>query len=110
VSVDPPHGVQVQRVTTAQQMQRAMTEAAGKADVVLMAAAVADYRPARPSAQKIKRSGESLTVTFEPNPDILAGLGAAKRAAQTLVGFARDPRQRGQRSAKLTAGADTILC
>lgn len=92
VSVDPPHGVEVQRVTTAVQMQRAMEAAAAKADVVLMAAAVADYRPARPSAQKIKRSGEALTVTFEPNPDILAGLGATKRAGQTLVGFALETR------------------
>ncbi len=111
VSVDPPHGVQVQRVTTALQMQRAMSEAAAKADVVLMAAAVADYRPARPSAQKIKRSGEPLTITFEPNPDILAGLGDAKRAEQTLVGFALET-QDGVANArrKLAAkGADLIV-
>ena len=88
VSVDPPHGVHVTHVITALQMQRAMSEAAERADVVVMAAAVADYRPARPSAQKLKRTGEALTVTFEPNPDILAGLGSRKRASQTLVGFA----------------------
>jgi phosphopantothenoylcysteine decarboxylase/phosphopantothenate--cysteine ligase len=69
-------------------MERAMKAAAGKADVIIMAAAVADYRPAKPSAQKLKRDGKPLTVTFEPNPDILSGLGAGKRANQTVVGFA----------------------
>jgi phosphopantothenoylcysteine decarboxylase / phosphopantothenate---cysteine ligase len=75
-SVEPPHGVQVVGVTTAVQMQRAM------------AAAVADYRPARVSTAKLKRDGSPLTVTFTPNPDILAGLGAAKPAGQVVVGFA----------------------
>jgi phosphopantothenoylcysteine decarboxylase/phosphopantothenate--cysteine ligase len=88
VSVEPPFGVEVKRVTTALQMERAMRELAPGAQVVVMAAAVADYRPARPSAQKLKREAGALTVTFEPNPDILAGLGAAKPEAQTLVGFA----------------------
>ena len=87
-SVEPPHGVNVLPVTTALQMERAMQSAARAADVVVMAAAVADYRPAKPSAQKLKRDGEPLTVTFVPNPDILAGLGAGKPKGQTIVGFA----------------------
>ena len=88
VSVEPPHGVQITHVTTALQMERAMRERAGRAHVVVMAAAVADYRPARTSAKKLKRDGGALTVTFEPNPDILAGLGSVKPKGQTLVGFA----------------------
>jgi phosphopantothenoylcysteine decarboxylase/phosphopantothenate--cysteine ligase len=111
VSVDPPHGVQVVRVTTALQMQRAMSQAAAKAQVVVMAAAVADYRPARASAQKLKRSGNALTITLEPNPDILAGLCGARRKDQTLVGFALET-QDGVENArrKLTAkGADLIV-
>jgi len=88
VSVEPPHGVTVVPVTTAMQMERALREHAAKAQVVLMAAAVADYRPSRASEQKIKRDGAALTLTLEPNPDILAGLGAARRKDQTLVGFA----------------------
>jgi len=111
VSVDPPHGVQLVRVTTALQMQRAMTDAAAKASVVVMAAAVADYRPARPSAQKIKRSGEPLTLTLEANPDILAGLSGARRNDQTLVGFALET-QDGVENArrKLAAkGVDLIV-
>jgi len=88
VSVEPPHGVHVLPVTTAVQMERAMREAAPKADVLIMAAAVADYRPARASTQKLKRDAGPLTVVFEPNPDILAGLGAAKPEGQLVVGFA----------------------
>ena len=88
VSVEPPHGVRVVPVTTAIQMERALREAAPTADVLIMAAAVADYRPARASTQKLKRDTGPLTVTFEPNPDILAGLGASKPAGQLVVGFA----------------------
>ncbi len=88
VSVEPPHGVTVVQVTTALQMERAMQAAAGKSDVVLMAAAVADYRPAKLSVHKLKKTGAPLTLTFEPNPDILAGLGASKSKGQTIVGFA----------------------
>ena len=87
-SVEPPHGVHVVGVTTAVQMQRTMQAPATEADVVIMAAAVADYRPARVSTAKLKRDGSPLTVTFTPNPDILAGLGAAKPAGQVVVGFA----------------------
>ena len=53
-----------------------------------MAAAVADYRPTRAHAAKIKRGSGSLTLALEPNPDILAGLGARRRRGQVLVGFA----------------------
>ena len=89
VNVDLPHGVSVVPVTTAIQMERAMGAHAGKAAVVIMAAAVADYRPAKLSAQKMKREGApQLTVPLVANPDVLAGLGAAKKPGQTLVGFA----------------------
>lgn len=87
-SVEPPHGVEIERVTTALQMQRAMQAAASRADIVLMAAAVADYRPAKVSGQKLKRKGDDVTITLTPNPDILAGLGKARRPKQVLVGFA----------------------
>ena len=88
VSVDPPAGVDIVSVTTALQMERAMSERGPKANVIIMAAAVADYRPARPSTQKIKRDAGALEVKLEPNPDILAGLGAAKKKDQFVVGFA----------------------
>lgn len=105
VSIEPPHGVQVERVTTALQMQRAMQAAAARADVILMAAAVADYRPARTSSQKLKRSGSDMTLALTPNPDILAGLGRARKPRQVLVGFALETddgvsRARGKLTAK----------
>ena len=65
-----------------------MRERAPKANMIIMAAAVADYRPARLSPQKIKRDAGALEVKLEPNPDILAGLGAAKKKDQLVVGFA----------------------
>ena len=111
VSVPAPHGVRVEHVTTALQMERAMRDAAAQADIVVMAAAVADYRPAKPSAQKLKRDGRPLIVTFEPNPDILAGLGKARRKGQTLVGFALETNDGvANARAKLAAkGADLIV-
>ena len=86
--VPAPHGVSLTPVTTAEQMLHAMQGAAEHADVVLMAAAVADYRVAKPSARKLKRSGADLTLTLTPNPDVLATLGAAKAPGQVIVGFA----------------------
>ena len=65
-----------------------MLDEAPGADVVLMAAAVADYRPARAAREKLKRTGEPLTLVLEPNADILAQLGRARRPGQVLVGFA----------------------
>jgi phosphopantothenoylcysteine decarboxylase/phosphopantothenate--cysteine ligase len=92
VSVDPPHGITRVPVATALEMRDAMRAAAVKADVILMAAAVADYRPAEAARDKIKRNGDGMTLALEPNPDILAGLGAARRPGQVLVGFALETR------------------
>jgi phosphopantothenoylcysteine decarboxylase / phosphopantothenate---cysteine ligase len=88
VSIEPPHGVTLVPVTTAEEMLHAMRGQAASADVVLMAAAVADYRPAKPSARKLKRGPGTLTLELAPNPDILKTLGAARMAGQVLVGFA----------------------
>jgi phosphopantothenoylcysteine decarboxylase/phosphopantothenate--cysteine ligase len=87
-SMDPPHGMEVVRVTTAGEMERAMREAVARAHVVLMAAAVADYRPAKARVEKIKRGAGALTLALEPNPDILAGLASRRKPGQTFVGFA----------------------
>lgn len=110
-SVDPPHGVELVRVTTAAEMQRALERAAGGADLVLMAAAVADYRPASASAGKIKRGAAALTLKLEPNPDILAALAARRRAGQVFVGFALETsRGVANARAKLRAkGVDLVV-
>ncbi len=87
-SVDPPHGVELVRVGSAAEMERAVRSAASRADVVVMAAAVADYRPVERAPAKLRRSPAPLTLELQSNPDILAGLGRARRPGQVLVGFA----------------------
>jgi phosphopantothenoylcysteine decarboxylase/phosphopantothenate--cysteine ligase len=87
-SVEPPDRVSLVRVGTSEEMERAMTAAAREAEVVLMAAAVSDYRPAAPAREKIARTSEPLSLRLEPCADILAKLGKARAAGQTLVGFA----------------------
>lgn len=111
VSVDTPHGVTIVPVTTAEQMLHAMRAQAASADVVLMAAAVADYRPAKASARKLKRGAGTLTLELAPNPDILATLGSARTPGQVLVGFALETNDgvanaRGKLRAK---GVDLVV-
>jgi phosphopantothenoylcysteine decarboxylase/phosphopantothenate--cysteine ligase len=69
-------------------MFEAAKEAAAEADVWVFAAAVADYRPAQVAADKIKKSGETLTLELVKNVDIAATLGQHKRPEQFAVGFA----------------------
>jgi phosphopantothenoylcysteine decarboxylase/phosphopantothenate--cysteine ligase len=87
-SLEPPSGVSLAPVTTAAEMEKAMKAFVASADLVLMAAAVADYRPARKAADKMKRGAGTLTLDLVPNPDILAGLAARRRPGQAYVGFA----------------------
>jgi phosphopantothenoylcysteine decarboxylase/phosphopantothenate--cysteine ligase len=83
-------GVEVVRVETAAEMEAAVRERAAGADVIVMAAAVADFRPKAIADDKLKKGDGVPEVVLEPSPDILAGLGAAKRPGQTLVGFAAE--------------------
>jgi phosphopantothenoylcysteine decarboxylase/phosphopantothenate--cysteine ligase len=78
-------------VETAAQLRDACLAAFADADVLLMAAAVADFRPAEQTAEKIKKAGkDELTVRLEPTDDVLSALSAQRRPAQTLVGFAAE--------------------
>jgi phosphopantothenoylcysteine decarboxylase/phosphopantothenate--cysteine ligase len=78
-------------VQTAAELQDACAAAFARADVLLMAAAVADFRPARSFAGKLKKAeDERMRVELERTPDILAGLAATRRPDQTLVGFAAE--------------------
>lgn len=83
-------GVRVVRVDTAAEMEAAVGVEAPSADVVVMSAAVADFRPKVAADGKLKKHEGVPEVILEPTPDILAGLGAAKPAGQTLVGFAAE--------------------
>jgi phosphopantothenoylcysteine decarboxylase/phosphopantothenate--cysteine ligase len=78
-------------VATAAEVQEACAAHFARADVLLMAAAVADYRPAAPADTKLKKDArEELVVALERTPDILSGLAAIRRPDQTVVGFAAE--------------------
>ncbi len=85
-----PALAEVVKVESAQEMHDAVMARMGPVDVVVMAAAVADFRPVAVAEQKIKKAGGPPRVVLEPTPDILAALGASKRPGQILVGFAAE--------------------
>lgn len=81
-------GIKIIPVTSAEEMYAASLKAFPKADVAILAAAVADYRPLMTAKDKIKKDGESLRIDLVKNPDILESLGQRKTKKQILVGFA----------------------
>ncbi len=83
-------GIEVVRVESAQEMHDAVVARFGSADAVVMAAAVADFRPKAASTQKIKKADGVPDVLLEPTTDILAALGKTKRPDQVVVGFAAE--------------------
>ena len=90
VEIPAPAGVDVVCVETAEQMKTAVDRVAPTADVVVMAAAVADFRPVRAAGGKLKKRDGAPEIVLEATPDILAGLGESKRPGQVLVGFAAE--------------------
>ena len=92
LDVPLPDAVEVKSASTALELQRAVTEAASDADIVVMAAAVSDFRPSSMSETKIKKDavGDELALTLVTNPDILAELSADKQPDQIIVGFAAE--------------------
>lgn len=87
-SVAPPHGPALQRVETAEDMAAAVRTALAAADVLFMAAAVADFRPAEPSAGKIKKADAPDAIRLDPAPDVLRSTRDARRAGAVIIGFA----------------------
>ncbi len=99
-SADYSHA-KVKRFRTTADLQHLLEEEARPADVVIMAAAVADYRPKGvPGAGKLRREAAGLTLELEATPDLLAGLGKSRLPGQLLVGFALEPRERLVESAR----------
>lgn len=90
VNLPPPNGANVVRVNTAAEMAEAMHQHSDSAQVIVMAAAVADFRPAVVADSKIKKHNGAPQIVLEPTVDILAGLGKTKRSDQVLVGFAAE--------------------
>jgi phosphopantothenoylcysteine decarboxylase/phosphopantothenate--cysteine ligase len=111
LAVPPAPGVTVIGTPTAADLEREAASAAG-ADVIVMAAAVGDFRAAQPLEGKRSKNGEPWTVELEPTTDVLATLGAARRPGQVIVGFAADEgasgleRARAKRTAK---NADLVV-
>jgi phosphopantothenoylcysteine decarboxylase/phosphopantothenate--cysteine ligase len=98
-SVPPPPGVEVVSAPTAADLRREML-ARADADIVLMAAAVADYRPKKPEEGKRPKDQAMWSLDLEPTEDILAELGSRPRNGQVLVGFAADEGERGLERAR----------
>jgi len=94
-----PAGVEVVPAPTAADLGREML-ARADADVVVMAAAVSDYRPGNPESGKRPKDKEPWTITLEPTDDVLAELGRRKRNGQILVGFAAEGREDGLERAR----------
>ncbi|HEY3543419.1 MAG TPA: bifunctional phosphopantothenoylcysteine decarboxylase/phosphopantothenate--cysteine ligase CoaBC [Gaiellaceae bacterium] len=100
LAVPAPAGVEVVETPTAADLEREALARGATADVVVMAAAVADYRPAEALATKRPKDAGGWTVELEPTTDVLQALGANRRDGQVLIGFAADQGARGLERAR----------
>jgi len=87
--LSPPQDIELLTVTTAAEMHQAVREHAARCHVIIMAAAVSDFRPQGPSERKLKKEDAGLTIALERTEDVLQGLGAEKEG-RMLVGFAAE--------------------
>ena len=108
LEVPVPDGIHLVQAGSARDLHDALRAAAATADVIIMAAAVADYRPADVREDKIKKeeTGDILTLELVKNPDILADLSATRRPGQLIVGFAAETES--DRDRLVTLGRDKI--
>jgi phosphopantothenoylcysteine decarboxylase/phosphopantothenate--cysteine ligase len=90
VALEPPHGAQLIRVQTAAELKEACESQFDRCDVLLMAAAVVDFRPATPAAYKLKKDAGPPVIELVATDDVLAALAARRHAGQVLVGFAAE--------------------
>ncbi|MCX6983646.1 MAG: bifunctional phosphopantothenoylcysteine decarboxylase/phosphopantothenate--cysteine ligase CoaBC [Lentisphaerae bacterium] len=90
VALIPPKSIKTVQVESAAEMARAVRRFAKSADMIIMAAAVADYAPAKFEKDKIKKKQAELSIKFRKTEDILSSLGKHKRKGQVLVGFAAE--------------------
>ena len=109
-ALEAPEGVQRVSVRTAEEMHRAVQERFKSCSIAIFAAAVADYRPAEPLAQKMKKNKDALTVRLEPTPDILEDL-AREKGERLIVGFAAETQNVAENARKKLAAknADMIV-
>ena len=90
VNLQAPDGVDFVAIESAADMASAMKKAAENADIIVMAAAVADYRPKQYSTSKVKKSDGDMVIELERTEDVLLSLGKIKKPNQILVGFAAE--------------------
>jgi phosphopantothenoylcysteine decarboxylase/phosphopantothenate--cysteine ligase len=112
VALPEPPGVRRVDVGTAVELAAAVRDQFPRSQVLLMAAAPADFRPESPAGNKIKRKGSGLDLHLEPTEDILAALTADRREEQTIVGFAAEHGVGGPGRARdklVRKGADMIV-
>lgn len=110
VDLTAPQEVDWVPVRTSEEMRRAVSDRASEANIIIMAAAVADYRPSATQANKIRRTGEHLALELEPTPDILAEVSRDK-GNRVVIGFAAETERLAENArAKLVRkGADMIV-
>ena len=111
VDIEPPEVDTVQEVVSAGDMKRAVERAFPRSDLLIMAAAVSDFTPARRKSGKMERGDEKLSLHLEPTPDILASLAGKKKEGQIVVGFALeagDAEKRAKEKGK-RKGCDYIV-
>ena len=110
-AIKPPYGVSTVFVSSAEEMYNAVTERAQNADIIVMAAAVADYTPAEKAEQKIKKTDGEATLVLKRTKDILAEIGKTKSNAQTVVGFSMETENLLENSRKklVSKNADMIV-
>ena len=107
--------VVVDRFQTTADLDALLREHQDSCDVLVMAAAVADYRPnieQVPASGKLRRTDQSLSIELEPTPDLLAGCSKRRRPGQTFIGFALEPRETMLESARaklVRKGVDAIV-
>jgi phosphopantothenoylcysteine decarboxylase / phosphopantothenate---cysteine ligase len=89
-TVDPPFGARVVRALSAAEMDQAVLRESKQASVFIGAAAIVDYRPSQRAEQKIKKTEDSVTLTLERTPDVLANVAAARTNGMLVVGFAAE--------------------
>jgi phosphopantothenoylcysteine decarboxylase / phosphopantothenate---cysteine ligase len=104
-----PPGIEVVAVETAAQMESALLDLGAGADIVVMAAAVADFRSKAPADAKLSKADGVPELVLEPTPDILAELGRRRRPGQVLVGFAAETHDMASRAAAKLQGKNLDL-
>ena len=108
VNLETPGGVDRMDVRTAEEMRRAIVERFADASIAILAAAVADYRPAQPHAEKIKKTGAPLAISLEPTADILAEV-AKNKGSKIVVGFAAETGHVAENARKKLASKNADL-